>query len=85
MIVQDDDPRAFWQTLAMGRVTGVNLSGAVVEGWLERAELARLIDRCAACDRQDDCNRWLGQPLPWPRPVPAFCANASGLAALAPA
>lgn len=84
MIVQDDEPRAFWQTLAMGRVSGVNLSAAVVEGWLARAEFARLVQRCAACARQDDCNRFLAEPLPWPRPAPGFCANSAGLAALAP-
>ncbi|HMO71068.1 MAG TPA: DUF6455 family protein [Paracoccaceae bacterium] len=82
MIVQDDDPRAFWQTLAMGRVSGVNLGAAVVEGWLDRAEFDGLVDRCSDCGRQDDCMHWLGQPQPWPRPAPDFCANATGLSML---
>lgn len=83
MIMQDDDPRAFWQTLAMGRVAGVNLSAAVVDGWLARSEFSRLVACCAACARADECNHFLAQPLPWPRPLPAFCANAAELSALA--
>ncbi len=82
MIGYEDTPRAWWLTRGMARVSGVNLSQAVVEGWLRRSELAHLIERCAACNKGDACNRWLATSGP-ARQMPDFCPNKAEIEALA--
>ena len=58
-----DAPRAWGYTRGMARVLGVNLTSAVVEGWLSREELADLVVvSCPLCAfnldfRQDDAKR----------------------------
>lgn len=67
----------------MARLIGVNLTGAVVEGWLTRAELGEMVDRCQACPASETCTRWLGTHISAPA-LPAFCPNKSALEALVP-
>lgn len=81
MIGYVEAPKAWGLTRGMGRVIGVNLTDAVVEGWLARAELAELVDRCQACGRSEDCTRWLGRHVT-AEALPEFCPNKAPLEAL---
>ena len=57
----------------MARVAGVNLPRAVLEGWLTRPELARLVGRCQACGEEKSCTNWLAKAQRGALPV--FCIN----------
>lgn len=74
-------PKAWGLTRGMARVLGVNLTGAVVEGWLARSELAELVDRCQACRRAADCTAWLGRTAE-AEVLPGFCPNKAALESL---
>ncbi|MCZ8152543.1 MAG: DUF6455 family protein [Rhodobacteraceae bacterium] len=81
MIGYVEAPMAWGLTRGMGRVLGVNLADAVIEGWLSRAELAVLVDRCQACDKAEDCTRWLARQVA-AETLPAFCPNKAPLEGL---
>lgn len=81
MIGYPEAPKAWWLTRGMARISGVNLPRAVVEGWLQRAELEDLIARCAACGRGELCESWLGGSGT-ARAMPEFCPNKSEIEAL---
>jgi Family of unknown function (DUF6455) len=81
MIGYPDAPKAWWLTRAMARISGVNLPHAVVEGWLQRAELEDLIARCASCRAGKDCEAWL-MVSGAERAMPEFCPNKPGIEAL---
>lgn len=74
-------PKAWGLTRGMARVVGVNLTDAVVDGWLTRSELAVLVDRCQACGKAVDCTGWLAHHVR-AEDLPGYCANKSGLEAL---
>ena len=59
MIGFTEGPQAWGLTQGMARVAGVNLPAAVIEGWLTRAELARLVGRCRTCGQSARRLRWL--------------------------
>ncbi|QYK41378.1 MAG: hypothetical protein KF887_18750 [Paracoccaceae bacterium] len=82
MIVNQDHPGAFWLTLGMARAAGVNLPGAVVEGWLSRTELIGMVNRCDRCGHDAECTVWLARSQPWPRHLPEICPNAGEIEAL---
>lgn len=82
MIGYPEAPEAWWLTRGMARVSGVNLTQAVVEGWLQRGELDALIARCAACARGQTCLNWLAQSGA-ARAMPGFCPNKAEIEALA--
>jgi hypothetical protein len=67
----------------MARICGVNLSRAVVEGWLPRAELDGLVARCATCRRTAACEGWLARSGAL-RAMPDFCPNKLSIEALSP-
>jgi len=48
MIGYVEAPKAWGLTRGMGRVLGVNLTDAVVDGWLTRGELAELVEALPA-------------------------------------
>lgn len=81
MIGYPEAPKAWWLTRGMARISGVNLSRAVVEGWLQRDELEALIARCAACGRGEQCEAWL-EKSGSARNMPEFCPNKPGIEAL---
>lgn len=83
MIGYSEAPRAWGYTRGMARVLGLSLTDAVVEGWLSRQELGRLVDACQTCDKTDDCTRWLARNAS-AETLPGFCRNAPALAALKP-
>lgn len=81
MIGYPEAPRAWWLTRGMARIAGVNLSQAVVDGWLTRAELGEIIGRCAGCSRSAECDGWVAQSGP-ARQMPGFCPNKPAIEAL---
>jgi hypothetical protein len=72
---------AWGLTRGMARVLDVDLVGAVTEGWLGRAELALLVDRCAACGLSDRCSAWLAVTTR-AAALPAYCRNKAEIEAL---
>lgn len=74
--------RAWWLTRGMARLCGLNLSRAVVEGWLQRVELDRLVTRCASCKLTAQCEGWLAGSKAGGT-MPDFCPNKPGIEALA--
>jgi hypothetical protein len=83
MIGYTEAPRAWGMTRGMARVLGVNLTDAVVEGWLTRRELAGLVDHCQRCDHVAECSDFLAHSVTAPS-LPDFCDNKAGIEALAP-
>lgn len=81
MIGYPDTPKAWWLTRGMARISGVNLPRAVVDGWLQRRELADLVTRCAACSHGEACETWLTQSGA-AAAMPRFCPNKPGIEAL---
>lgn len=82
MIGYSEAPMAWGLTRGMARVLGVSLPTAVVEGWLSRAELAALVDRCQACGQKTACTAWLASAASAPC-LPVFCPNKRDLEVLA--
>jgi hypothetical protein len=81
MIGYPDTYKAWELTRGMARISGVNLSRAVVEGWLHRAELDHLVTRCAGCHQAAHCQGWLAHAGP-ARSMPDFCPNKQAIEAL---
>ncbi|MCU0828374.1 MAG: DUF6455 family protein [Tabrizicola sp.] len=81
MIGYEDSPKAWWLTRGMARLSGVNLPRAVVEGWLQRDELASLVARCTACTRGAQCETWL-MKSGRSNAMPDFCPNKTRIEAL---
>lgn len=79
-----ESPRAWGYTRGMARVLGLNLTGAVVDGWLTREDLADLVQRCQDCACTADCTGWLARTVS-AEAAPAFCPNGPALAQLATA
>ena len=82
MIESVELPRAFWRTIGMARKAGLDLPEAVVEGWLTRRDLARLVDGCTACRHHRTCLLWLAAP--GEAPLPAYCRNKVEIESLHP-
>ena len=76
-------PRAFWHAHGMARSCGVRLAGAVVDGVINRNELAQLVDRCQQCSHLADCEQWLSN-LHEGQTAPEFCALREPLQQLSP-
>jgi hypothetical protein len=75
-------PMAYWLTQGMARIAGVNLTSAVVEGWLTRPELATLVGRCQKCGLSQRCMGWMAEPQR--PPLPDYCRNKGEIEALNP-
>jgi hypothetical protein len=76
-------PEAWMRARRMALTQRLNLAGAVVEGWLDRGEVADLVDHCRSCLHSAPCRDWV-ESAPSPATLPAFCANKAVIAALAP-
>ena len=83
MIGYPEAPRAWGYTRGMARAVGASLTEAVVEGWLSRGELGALVEACRTCGATATCTDWLAHTVE-SQSLPAFCPNASALAALRP-
>lgn len=83
MIGYPQDPRAWAYTRGMARTLGVSLPGAVMDGWLSRAELGGLVERCHSCASTSDCRDWLARTVE-AESLPGFCPNGPALNALKP-
>lgn len=77
----DEDPRAWGFTRGAARVVGVNLTGAVVDGWLSRTELAGLVQVCHACSASGPCTDFLAQTVAADA-LPGYCPNKVAIEAL---
>ena len=73
MIGYGETPKAWCLTRGMARAAGVNLPRAVIDGWLPRSELDKMVGRCEACGRDATCMQWLARAQT--APLPEFCAN----------
>lgn len=83
MIGYAEAPHAWARAQRMAQASGLNLAGAVVEGWLARHELAAIVACCQTCRADAACGDWLDHAQPLSR-APAFCANGPVIADLAP-
>jgi len=83
MIGYPEAPRAWGYTRGMARAIGASLTEAVVEGWLSRDELAKLVEACRTCGSTSACTAWLARTVD-AQSLPDFCPNATALAALRP-
>lgn len=75
-------PRAWGLTQGMARVLGVNLTDAVIDGWMSRGELAGLVNRCQACGQDGECVDWLARTAK-AKVLPSCCVNKRAIEALA--
>lgn len=75
-------PRAWWLLHGMARTAGVDLARAVVDGWMTRGEVARLVQHCATCGQVAECAEWQAERL-HDQPA-AFCTLGPALDELAP-
>jgi len=76
-----DSPQAWGRTRSMARSAGVDLVGAMVEGWLTRRDVDGLVGACDACGQDSNCRDWRRSPAAQPD-LPGFCANKAGIEAL---
>lgn len=83
MIAYPEAPRAWGYTRGMARSLGLSLPEAVLEGWLSRDELGKLVAACCQCAASGQCTTWLAQGKDSPT-APAFCPNGSALEQLRP-
>ncbi len=83
MIGYAEAPHPWARAQRMAQANGLNLAGAVVEGWLTRRELGAIVACCQTCRADADCGDWLDDATPISR-APAFCANGAAIASLAP-
>lgn len=77
------DPRAWGFTRGAARVLGVNLTGAVLDGWLRRAELTALLQVCQGCVSAIPCADFLARTVTADA-LPRYCPNKAALESLRP-
>lgn len=67
----------YWLTLGMARAVGVNLTQALHEGRITRAQYADIVTRCRTCAWGTDggCAQWLARQSSLAEEVPKTCAN----------
>ena len=68
----------------MAQRAGFDAPRAVLDGWLSRAELGRLVDMCQKADCAKGCMDVLATPSKTTAAPPQFCAIKAELEALAP-
>lgn len=69
----------------MARRAGLDVPRAVLEGWLTRAELARIVTQCQTAGCAKGCMDVLAKPCgAATQSPPTFCAIKAELEALAP-
>jgi len=83
MIGYSDAPRAWGFTRGAARVVGVNLTDAVLEGWLSRGELGQIVDTCTSCQQAQPCTDWLAHTAKADH-LPGYCPNKAVIEALKP-
>lgn len=79
----NEDPRAWGYTRGAARVVGVNLTGAVVDGWLTRTELAALVQACHDCASAVPCTDFLARTVA-AETLPGYCPNKTAIESLRP-
>jgi hypothetical protein len=84
MIGYVDAPVTWGLVRGMARRAGVDVPRAVMDGWMTRADLAKIVARCQTGDCAKSCMDVLAQPSATTQSPPAFCAIRAELEALAP-
>ena len=79
----DEGPRAWGFTRGAARVVGVNLTGAVLDGWLDRAELAAMVKACHDCSASEPCTDFLARTVS-SEALPGYCPNKAAIESLRP-
>jgi tellurite resistance protein len=83
MIGYVEAQQAWCYTRGAARVVGVNLTEAVVDGWLSRGELAALVQVCRDCAAVARCTDFLAQTVAADL-LPGYCPNKVAIEALRP-
>lgn len=83
MIGYSQDPRAWQFTRRVTRAVGVDLMGAVVDGWMRRDELEAIVATCGNCGQGLPCADWLTHTVS-ANDLPQFCPNKAVIEALRP-
>ena len=65
----------YWLTLGMAKAVGVNLTNALHEGRISRAQYADIVTRCCGCTWGGGCVDWLAKQTDIADEVPLSCAN----------
>ena len=85
MIGYVEAPITWGLVRGMARRVGLDVPRAIVEGWLTRAELAKIIAQCQSAGCAKGCMLVLATPSgPASQSPPSFCAIKAELEALAP-
>lgn len=85
MLMGTGESESYWRTQGMARAIGVDLTGAMVDGWLTRAGFGTMVMNCELCAHSGECAKWLSRHGAGSTALPEFCANKAGLEALRPA
>lgn len=85
MIGYVDAPVTWGLVNGMARRAGADVPRAVIDGWLTRADLAKIVSQCKSGDCATDCRDVLAQKAgTTTQSPPSFCAIKAELEALAP-
>ena len=76
---------SYWRTQGMARTLGVDLTGAMLEGWISRTDFAGMVLNCQLCPHSKECDRWLATHGAGSDSLPEYCANKARLESLRPA
>lgn len=69
----------FWLTRGMARRLGVNLTEAMHQGLLTRADFAQMVARCRTCSDSQGCLEFLAEHPESVSEPPEGCTNAQVL------
>lgn len=85
MVGYVETPITWGLVRGMARRAGLDVPRAVFDGWLTRADLAKIVTQCQMADCAKGCMDVLSTPTgPAPQSPPSFCAIRAELEALAP-
>jgi len=84
MIGYVEAPITWGRVSAMAQRVGFDMPRAVLEGWLTRADLARMVGQCQQSNCAKGCVDVLAKSCNSLAAPPSFCALKSELEALAP-
>jgi hypothetical protein len=85
MIGYVEAPITWGLVRGMARRAGLDVPRAVVDGWITRADLAKIVTRCQTAGCAKNCMDVLAQPTgASTKSPPSFCAIKDDLEALAP-
>lgn len=84
MLMGTGETESFWRTQGMARALGVDLTEAILNGWISRSDLGAMVANCQLCPHSTDCAKWLATHGAGSASLPEFCASKAALEALRP-